>query len=57
MERFDVLFPTLMMTIFIKTTVMMFLSLLGLLFKVLYVIFCVVNSDNRLSTGFKLKIM
>jgi hypothetical protein len=38
------------------TTVIMFLLLLGILFKVFYVIFDVVKSDNRLSTGFKLKI-
>jgi hypothetical protein len=52
-----------MMTVFITTkttaplTTVMFLLLLGLLFKVLYVIFGVVKSDSRLAAGFKLKIV
>ena len=52
-----------MTTIFITkttatlTTVIMFLLLLGLLFKVFYVTFGVVNGNKRLSTGFQLKIV
>jgi len=37
------------------TTVIMFLLLLGLIIKFLYVNFGVVNSDNWLYTGFTLK--
>jgi len=55
---------TLMMMMFITTkttapltTVIMFLLLLGLLFKVCIRYFGVIESDNRLSIGFKLQIV
>jgi len=39
------------------TTVIMLLLLLGILLKFVYVICGLVESDNRLATGFKLKIV